>query len=659
MAKRNSNRPGLLQLPLFTPESNWSPPDLSSLPSWAEAKRVCVDVETYDPHLRQLGIGVRRGGYVVGVSFKIEDGPGAYLPMRHQGGDNLPVEQVLGYLRENAARFSGQLVGANLPYDLDYLWEEGVYFPQVELYRDVQIAEPLIDELQMSYSLDAIAKRHGLPGKSEELLEQAARAYGVATKHGMWQLPARYVGPYAEVDTEQPLLTLRRQERIIDERDLWRIYDLESRVLPVLVRMRRRGVRVNMERLRGIETWSLDKETEALQLVRDQTGVQIAVGDVWKADALAPALHYIGVKLHQTSTGKPSIDKDLLSSIDHPVAKALAWARKVNKLRTTFAASVRTYMVNGRIHCTYNQMAREDDKGDQKGARYGRVSCVDPNLQQQPSRDEFAKMWRSIYEPEEGALWAACDYSQQEPRWTTHFAAMMDLPGAREAAQAYHDNPKLDNHQFMADLTGLDRKYAKNIYLGLCYGEGGAKLCDDLGLPTRWALAMGRGRERRVAYFSTQAEALEARAQEGGEGFVWRAAGEEGQRILDVFDARAPFIRKLARKAEDVAKARGYVVTIGGRHLHFPARGDGSYEWTHKALNRVIQGSSADQTKTAMVELDRMGHFLQLQVHDELDSSVRDREEAMRMAEVMSNCIPAEVPFRVDVEIGPSWGEAE
>jgi DNA polymerase I-like protein with 3'-5' exonuclease and polymerase domains len=278
-------------------------------------------------------------------------------------------------------------------------------------------------------------------------------------------------------------------------------------------------------------------------------------------------------------------------------------------------------------------------------------------MQQQPARDEFAKMWRSIYIPEEGSLWAACDYSQQEPRWTTHFAAVMKLQGAPEAAQAYWDDPNLDNHTFMADLTGLPRKQAKNIYLGLCYGEGGAKLCHDLGLPTRWAFSRGKGRERRLDFFATREEAFAARAEEG-EGFVFQAAGEEGQQILDTFDGRAPFIRKLAKAAERRAKERGFIITAGGRRLHFPQRDDGSYDWAHKALNRLIQGTSADQTKRAVVELDRAGHYLQLQVHDEVDGSVANKEEGEAMATIMREAMPAKVPFRVDVEIGPSWGES-
>lgn len=654
--KRSSKLPkGVYHPTLFMPESNWSAPNIADLPSWADAKRVCIDVETYDPFLKDLGISVRRGGYIVGISFTIEDGPTAYLPIRHQGGDNLPLDQVLCYLKENAKVFRGDLVGANLSYDLDYLWEEGIEFPNVRYYRDIQIADPLIYELHQSYSLQSIAQRYGFAGKDHVLLEQAARDFNVDPKSGLWQLPARFVGPYAEADTQQPLLILRKQERRIDEEGLWDIYNLESKVLPVLVKMRRRGVRIDENKLTEIEHWSLSQEGEALAKVRHETGHRIEVGDVWKAQALAPALEAIGVRLEKTSTGKPSIDKDVLASIDHPVAKNLAWARKVNKLRTTFAGSIRSYMVKGRIHCTFNQIARESDNGDQKGARYGRLSATDPNLQQQPSRDEFAKMWRSIYIPEEGKLWAACDYSQQEPRWATHYAAVCDLPKAKIAAQAYHDDPNLDNHQFMADLTGLPRKQAKNLYLGLCYGVGGAKLCRDLGLPTRWAVSHGSYKERKMDFFESRDDAMERRRELGG-GYAFETAGSEGQQIIDTFDTRAPFIRLLAKRCQEKAKKVGCIVTGGGRKLHFPQNQDGSYDWAHKALNRLIQGTSADQTKKALVELDAAGHYLQLQVHDEIDGSVENAAEAEAMAAVMLDVMPAEVPFRVDVELGDSWG---
>ncbi len=656
-----------LQLPLIIPDSDWKPPKLSELPSWKGVKRVALDSETNDRHLLELGIGVRRGAYMVGVSVAIEDGPSFYLPWAHgEGGmddDNLPKEACLQYLRDNAKTFEGEIVGANLAYDLDFMFEEGIEFPLIKFFRDIQIADPLIFELHRSYTLDNIAQRYGLPGKDESKLREAAAAYGVDPKSGLWQLPARFVGAYAEADAVQPLLTLRRQEREIDDKDLWDIYNLESEVIPVLVRMRRRGVRIDQDKLQEIEDWTLEEEAKALRIVRNATTVDIKVGDCWKPKPLIAALEYIGLTLPVTATGKKSVAQDVFATLDHPVTNALAWARKVNKLRTTFAESIRSHMTNGRIHCNFNQILHASEGGGQKGVRYGRLSATNPNLQQQPNPKKDPRLggeWRKIFIPEEGAKWCIADYSQQEPRWTTHFSTLAKLPGAAEAAQAYHDNPDLDNHKFMAELIGIDRDPAKAIYLGLCYGEGGAKMCDDLGLPTRWAIASGTRYERTIEYFETEDECFK-RHSEIPSAFMWRAAGKEGQTILDKFDERAPFIRKVAKMASQQAAKNGYITTGGGRRLHFlPDKSQpGKVYGGHKALNRVIQGTSADQMKKALVALDRERFWIMLQVHDESDNSIAERKEADRIAEIMRDIMPAKVPFKVDIEIGPSWGEAK
>ena len=662
-----------MQLPLWEPESDWQPPKLSELPEWSQAKRIAVDIETCDPHLVELGPGVRRNdSYMVGMSFAIEDGPAHYLPMRHESSENnLDEKKVLRYLKAQVKKFKGDYVGANMNYDLDYLMEEGLKFNIKSRFLDIQIADPLINELQTSYSLDNIAKRYGLPGKDTDKLVEAAKAYSVSTMGGLWKLPARFVGPYATADVVQPLLVLRKQERKIDDQDLWNIWNLETDVLPVLVKMRRRGVKIDLDRLGKIEEWTLKEEHKALALVKQKTGVSISVNDVWKSKALAPALQKIGVTLPRTSTGAASVDKDVLGQIKHPVAKAIAWSRKVNKLRTTFAASIRKFQVKGRIHTTFNQIiSHGDGKNSARGARYGRLSGEKPNLQQQPNPEKedslpilerVATDWRKIYLPEEGMQWACCDYSQQEPRWTTHFASLMKYPKAQEAAQAYHDDPNIDNHQFMADITGVPRPHAKLIFLGLCYGEGGAKLCRSLDLPTRWALARGLGRQRTVEYFEDPGlleKYKNSVVDKEVIGFQWEAAGVEGQKILDQFDSYAPYVKKLAGGVKERAGQRGYIITVGGRHLHFPQKSNGSYDWLHKSLNRLIQGTSADQMKKALVEIDKAGHHLMLQVHDDASSSVRDRKEAQAIAEIMRNVMPARVPFKVDVEVGPSWGEA-
>lgn len=665
----------------FMPKSNWTLPDLSSLPSWKGAKRVAIDAETRDVDLPLLGPGTMRDGYTVGWGFAIEGGPKHYLPFRHESGDNLPEEAVLRYLRDQLKNFEGEIVGANLAYDYDYGLNDGFQFNPNAKLRDVQIAAPLINELEFSYSLAKIGERLGIQAKDETLLLEAARALSLDPKQGLWRLPGRFVGEYAEKDVDSPLEIFRLQQDIITQQGLQQIFDVESDLLPVLVKMRRRGVRIDTDKLEQIERWAEAQEKEALATVKHMTGVDIGFGNVWKPGPIAPALEAIGMRLNRTSKGQPNIDKKVLD-YDHPVPKAILRARKVNKIRTTFAASIRKYLVNGRIHCTFRQMATSSDDDDEGtvGVRYGRLSAADPNLQQQPSPDrdrEIAGEWRKIFIPEDGAIWGCNDYSQQEPRWTTHFAAVMDLPKAQEAARRYRDDPSTDNHEMMTRLIygdelvdtwksskspefKINRGYSKNIFLGLCYGEGGAKLCHDIGKPTRWAHFYGRWNDRKVDYYETKEEAMAARA-EMGTGFYKEVAGKEGQLILDKFDEEVPYVRKLAERASEIASQRGYVKTILGRRLHFESREDGSYDFTHKSLNRIIQGSSADQTKLAVVELDRAGFFIQLQVHDETDGSYASVEEAKRAGQIMKDCIldycTPQVPFQVDTECGPSWGE--
>lgn len=627
----------VLQGALFLPTSKWSPPKLAELPSWKRAKRVSVDIETCDPKLDELGPGVRRGGYIAGVAFAFEDGPGFYLPVAHEGGNNLDREMVLRYLRDQAQEFTGTIVGTNLTYDLDFLAEAGVSFDRAAWFRDVQVAEPLLDELQDTYNLDAIAKRWKLRGKEYTLLKDAIEAYGLTGRPGkhIWKLPARYVGEYATQDVFLPLELIRRQEREIVNQGLQAVYDLESQLLPVLLRIRRRGVRFSHERLERVERWSETEEQKALDTVKELTGHRIGLGDVWAAEPFAKALREIGVSAPLTAKGKPSITAEFLESIDHPAAKAMVRARQVNKLRSTFVNSVRNYAIGDRIHCIINQLRKEKEDGGLGGAAYGRCSSEHPNMQQQPARDpEMGPRWRSIYVPDEGGQWACLDYSQQEPRLLTHYAEMSRCKGATAAAQRYRDDPKTDNHAMMAELTGLPRKQAKNLFLGKCYGMGGAKLCHELGLPTEWKFSAKLGKTIEVA-------------------------GPDGAAIIDQFDRRAPYVKALAKKCEERAKQNGYITTILGRRCRFPKNDNGEFDWCHKALNRLIQGGSGDQTKAAMVAGDKAGYPLQLQVHDELDLTVRTREEAEGLAEIMRNVVPLCVPSRVDVEVGPSWGECE
>lgn len=649
----------MLQGQLFMPESSWSPPRLSELPQdWNVTPRLGLDTETCDPLLKKLGPGVRRGGYIAGISFAFDEGGAWYLPLRHLGGDNMDDPgRALDYVRYQAYNYRGEIVGAKLSYDLDYLEEAGIVFP-LATFRDVQVAEPLIDELQFSYSLDACLARHGLPLKDESLLRDAAAQYKIDPKAEMYKLPARFVGPYASVDAVRPLQLYAKQEVILQEQNLTRVWELECAVLPILVKMRRRGVAVDADELDRVERWAAAEEMKAWGEVGRLSGVYIKNGDGMKPLVVSKALEAVDITPPRTAKGAPSITAPWLEALKHPAAAAIRQARKYSTLQTTFVASVRAHSINGRIHTTFNQIVfqkDEDGGSDTEGAAYGRLSSVDPNLQQQPGMKDpkIGKPWRKIYVPEPGTTWGQLDYSQQEPRLALHFAVASGpsrigegaYKNALEAAQRYKDDPSTDSHTMFTKMvygegvTGdtdfkVKRDDCKQTFLGICYGMGGPKLCRKIGKPTKI-----------IAHYKT--------------GRRMEVAGDEGQALLDLVDTRVPYIRKTAKAVEEAAKERGYIITVKGRRLHFPQDANGNYDWTHKAFNRAIQGSAADQTKQAMVELDRAGAWLQLQVHDEFDLSLANKGEGERYARIMEECVLLHVPSKVDVGIGRSWGEVE
>lgn len=658
-----------LQLRAFAPVSGWRPPALSALPTWRGAYRVSIDTETRDPQLLDLGPGFRRGAYVVGVSFAVqrtpdedlERVPAYYLPIRHEGGGNMDRAAVLEWLATQAAGFAGDLVGAKMDYDLDGLASSGVTFGHARC-RDVQVLEPLLDELQYSYSLQSIAERNGLQGKDEALLDQAARHFcGMEPRRGkkwnpkahIWRLPSHHVGPYAEVDARRPLEILRGQERRIratdsaDERvqsgsakSLWSLWELECELLPILVAMRRRGVRVDLPHLDVVEARCVREEHAATAAFSTAVARRLEPSDLNKEAIVGPLIESVVGRMGRTKTGKVELQNKKLKALNHPTVNLYLRARKFARLRTNNIAGIREAAIGDRVHCTFNQVKRTTEEGsDDEGTITGRLSVVDPPLQQQPVRDQdIGDLWRKAYLADEGAEWICCDYSAQEPRWLIHFAAESKLSGAAEMRETFRANPDTKLYEVLRDRIGWKgdegKERAKTIYLGNAYGMGGAKAARGLGLPTKW-IEMRNGRWLEVA-------------------------GDEAQRILDDFFRGVPFIPELNEKAAAVARKKGFVRTVLGRRLHFPRRMDGGpgYDFLHKAVNKIVQGSSADQTKKAMVDAAKAGIPLQLQVHDELDLS-GDRKTGKLLAEIMLAAVPCTVPHRVKPEAGPSWGELE
>ena len=615
------------QIPLFQTPSEWTPPE--KVPNLSEAKEIAVDLETYDPDIKTKGPGwAINNGYIAGVAIAVEGWKG-YFPIRHEGGGNFD-EGILKRQIQKIMDLPCDKVFHNAAYDVGWLRWWGVEVKGKII--DTLIAAPLIDENRFRYSLNELGKDYLKETKSEGLLYEAAKEWGVDAKAEMYKLPAMYVGPYAEQDADLTLRLWQYFKIEIIKQELSSIFDLETRLFPCLLDMKSKGVRVDLDKADRIKKDLQKKETTLLKQIKKDTGVDV---DIWAAVSVAKAFDKLNIKYERTEKSEqPKFDKNFLTTHKHPLAKMVVQAREFNKARTTFIDTILTHSSHSRIHADINQM-----RGETGGTVTGRFSYSNPNLQQIPARNkDIGPLIRSIFVPDEGCKWGSFDYSQQEPRVLVHFAALTGggLKGADEVIESYKTEDP-DFHQAVADMAGIDRRTAKTINLGMMYGMGKGKLSSELGLDR-----------------------------------------DETEDLFAKFHANVPFVKQLMEQATRKADNVGFLRTLLGRKCRFDLwepRAFGIHKalplweaekeygrdlkraWTYKALNRLIQGSSADMTKKAMVDLYDEGIVSHIQVHDELNCSIENPEQATRIKEVMENTVELKVPLKVDAEIGPSWGE--
>ena len=612
---------------MFAPESNWSIPAI--FPKFKDNERIAIDLETCDPHLLTSGPGwATNRGYVVGVGVATKDWKG-YFPIRHAGGGNLDEAVVLRWLQKTLSVSSREVIFHNALYDVGWLRREGVDV-KGKIF-DTMFAAPIVDENRYSYSLDSLGQTYCGEKKDESLLQDAALAWGTNPKSEMYKLHSKYVGPYGEQDAA---LTLKLYEKLrmeLREQNLEPIYEIECRLIPLLLEMRWRGVRVDEQKAEDVsKNLSLQEQKLHIEIKR-KYGEDV---NLWANASLQKVFDKNNLAYPRTEKGMPSFQRQWLESHEHELPQMIVRARKLNKARTTFIDKmISEHAVNGRIHAEAHPL-----RSDSGGTVSGRFSYSNPNLQQVPARDpEIGNLIRSLFIPEEGCQWGVFDYSQQEPRLTVHYANTMGLIGAKDAVTAYRDK-NADFHQIVADMANIPRKQAKNINLGLSYGMGKEKLIKELGL-----------------------------------------GDTEAQALLTKYHEKVPFIRGLQDQCARVALDRGYIKTLAGRRCHFDlwehkydktmplpleeARdkyGDVlKRSYTYKALNRLIQGSAADMTKLAMLGLWEEGIVPHIQVHDEVDISIEDGEQAAKVSRIMENCVDLAVPLVVDTELGPNWGSTE
>ena len=612
----------------FKPATEWIAPDVFPTELLVNAKQIAIDTETRDPNLTSIGPGYIRGdGEVVGISVAC-DGFEGYFPFGHETGFNFPKNKVVDFFKKVCASDNTK-VFHNAPYDIGWLRTLGIKVNGKIV--DTMIVAPLIDENQFYYSLNGLGREYLNEGKTEAELNAAAAEWGLDPKAEMWRLPSAYVGTYA---TQDAVLTLKLWDYFkveIEKQNLWNVFDLEMELLPIIIEMKRVGVRVDLERAEKIKKELITKEKNLIKSIQDQSGVKDL--QLWAARSLAQVFDALKLSYLRTPTGQPSFTKAFLENHTHPVASLIREARELNKSHSTFIDSILKHQHNGRIHAEIRQL-----KGESGGTVTGRLSMSNPNLQQVPARNKnIGPLIRSLFLPEENHTWCSADFSQQEPRILTHYSHLSKYDGASSIAEAYLEGDA-DFHQEVANLVDIDRKTAKTIGLGIMYGMGKGKLADQLAVTV-----------------------------------------DEASDILSKFNTYAPFVRELADSVMRSANQKGYIKTLLGRRCHFDMweplkygmgrpmkykeavheyNGEIKRAFVYKALNKLIQGSAADMTKKAMIDCYNGGYMPLLQVHDELVFSVPDEKAVPEIKTLMENAVPLSIPNKVDVELGKNWGDS-
>ena len=612
----------MIQVPLFKAQTEWVPPQ--DFPDLSKHDEIAIDLETKDPDLIKMGSGsISKNGDITGIAVAVKDWSG-YYPIAHEGGGNMDRKKVLKWF-QGVLSTPAVKIFHNAMYDVCWIRALGLSINGKIV--DTMIASALVDENQMRYDLNNCSKRYTGKGKNETALYEAAKSWGVDPKAEMYKLPAIYVGAYAEKDAELTLELWQELKKEILHQDIQSIFDLETELFPCLVDMRFLGVRVDVEQAQKLKEELHTEEKECLQIVKKETQIDV---QIWAARSIAQVFEKLRLPFDRTEkTNSPSFTKNFLQNHPHPTVKRIARAREINKAHTTFIDTIIKHNHKGRIHAEINQL-----RGDNGGTVTGRFSYSNPNLQQIPARNkELGPRIRSLFIPEKGCKWGVFDYSQQEPRLVVHYAALQNLYGVDEVLEAYKKGDA-DFHTIVADMAEIPRTQAKTINLGLFYGMGKNKLQAELGV-----------------------------------------SKEKSDNLFRQYHNKVPFVKQLMDNVMQRAQNAGKVRTLLGRlcrfHLWEPNQfgihkalpheqaiqehGPGiKRAYTYKALNRLIQGSAADMTKKAMIDLHKEGITPHIQVHDELDISVDGNADKIK--EIMEATVELEIPNKVDYESGPNWG---
>ena len=560
---------------------------------------------------------------IVGLSFAIESGHAAYLPLRHDypgAPEQLDCDRVLAQLKPLLEDAGRPKLLQNAKYDMEVLANHGIALRGIAH-----------DSMLESYVLDATASRHDMDSLARHYLDYTTIKFEDVAGKGAKQIPFAQVDidsatRYAAEDAD---ITLRLHRalwpRLASVPGLRSVYqDIELPLVPVLARMERRGVLIDADQLR--------RQSQALAARMHQilTRAEHEAGQPFNADSpkqlQAILFDKLGLPVHvKTPGGQPSTNEEALEAIRdaHPLPALILEYRMLAKLRSTYTEKLPAMIkpASGRVHTSYHQAV----------AATGRLSSSDPNLQNIPVRSEEGRQIRAAFIAPPGWVVLSADYSQIELRIMAHLSGDEGLRAAFRRGEDIH-------RATAAEVFGVDpaavsleqRRAAQAINFGLIYGMSAFGLARQLGI--------GRG---------------------------------EAQQYMDRYFQRYPGVRGYMERIRAQAHADGYVETLFGRRLYLPeirardaARRAGA---ERAAVNAPMQGTAADIIKRAMIAVDAWlltrpddAHLL-MQVHDELVLEVRlDALDAVRtgLIERMQAAAELNVPLLVEAGHGANWGEA-
>ncbi|WP_091836040.1 DNA polymerase I [Bosea lupini] len=600
--------------------------DLARWIGWAyEAGCVALDTETNSLDVMQADL--------IGISLAVAPGKACYIPLQHRAGDGLfdsgllegqiPLDQALTELKPLLADPGVLKIGQNLKYDIAVFNRHGVE------------VGPIDDTMLISYALDAGHGGQGMDRLSEVHLGHKPIAYSEVAGTGKSQVtfdkvPLDKATAYAAEDADVTLrLWLALKPRLVPERKTTVYETMERPLVPVLVRMERRGISIDrqiLSRLSGEFAQSLARLEDEIHTL---AGEKFTIGSPKQlGDILFGKMGLPGAK--KTATGQwatgAGVLEDLAEQGNELPARILDW-RQLAKLKSTYTDSLPTYVnpQTQRVHTSYALAATTT----------GRLSSSEPNLQNIPIRTEAGRKIRTAFVAEKGHKLISADYSQIELRILAHMA---DIPQLRQAfADGVDIHAMTASEMFGVPVQGMPsevRRRAKAINFGIIYGISAFGLANQLGI----------SREEASAY------------------------------IRKYFE-RFPGIRDYMDQARTTVRAKGAVETIFGRVCHFPAvasKNPSERAFVERqAINAPIQGSASDIIRRAMIRMEdalaaaRLDARMLLQVHDELvfevpEGQVEAALPVIRkvMVEAPQPAVALKVPLVVDARAADNWDEA-